>query len=514
MLQSIFQSWSNTVGRILPPVLQSPIYLIAIALAVFVLTTWALRMLAKSPIKPAGSPPQLLMPMGEILRHFSECQFDFIREGFRATSSSIFQFKLNRHDVITLSGDEGRNRFYAEKGLDLYEGYQIFISTVRGFGWAVASYDFNKLTYSGSNRIGPASSPRHVQALIPSLLSDCERTTAFWGDQGELDPCSAVHDVTFQMIIRATTSFDVADNPALVTRLQHNYDVIDSPFKPFLTKLPWLPGPSVLWKIWALGDIYRVFKKTIRDRENSGIFREDALQQMLDAGESEGSVLQLMIGLPIAGARSTGTIGTWLIIFLSSQPEWAAAVREEIQTLINTHNFTSSPRSKQVLIQALSSIPLSAWESQLPRLDFCIRETLRTSQPLTAVRKNMGPDFSIGPYTIPRGSFIAYPVADTSLTPAYYPDPTRWDPARGVNKDAPFLGWGGGRHACQGQRLATLTMKLVAAYTLMRFDLAMVDEQGKRMQSPPSPDWNDVSTCHPREKCRIACVERLVNNTV
>lgn len=185
--------------------------------------------------------------------------------------------------------------------------------------------------------------------------------------------------------------------------------------------------------------------------------------------------------------------GTWLIIFLASQPEWAAAVREEIQTLINSYNSATPPRSRQALIQALSVIPLAAWESQLPCLDLCIRETLRTAQPLTAVRKNVGPDFSIGAYTIPTGSFVAYPVADTSFNPAFYPDPTRWDPARGLNKEAPFLGWGGGRHACQGQRLATLTMKLVAAYVLMSFDLATVDEQGKKMQSPPSPDWNDVS---------------------
>ena len=100
---------------------------------------------------------------------------------------------------------------------------------------------------------------------------------------------------------------------------------------------------------------------------------------------------------------------------ITSDPVWSSNVQEEVKTFISTH--TSSPSlSGDALIQALSEIPLTAWESQTPNLDLCIRETLRTSQPYTAVRKNIGPDVTIGPYVIPSGSLVVYPFSDTALT--------------------------------------------------------------------------------------------------
>lgn len=197
------------------------------------------------------------------------------------------------------------------------------------------------------------------------------------------------------------------------------------------------------------------------------------------------------------------------MIFLSSNLDWATAVRNEIKTLLCTHNpSTSTSNSTETLVEDLSAIPLEAWESRMPSLDLCIRETLRCAQPHTAVRRNMGPEFTVGPYTIPPGAFVAYPFADTFLNPKYYPDPTRWNPARTTSSEELYLGWGGGKHMCRGQRLASLTMKLVAAYALMQFDLTMVDAQGIKMEASPEPDWNDFLTCRPKEACSIAFTER------
>lgn len=196
-------------------------------------------------------------------------------------------------------------------------------------------------------------------------------------------------------------------------------------------------------------------------------------------------------------------------MFLSSDPDWTLAVRREIHTLISTYNTSlSCSISGEALIQALSAIPLTAWESNTPCLDLCIRETLRSAQPHTSVRKNMGPAFTVGPYTVPSGAYVAYPFSDTFLNPTYYPDPTRWNPARSVHQEEVYLGWGGGKHVCKGQRLATLTMKLVAACALMRFDLVIVNEQGEKMHTPPVPDWNDFLACRPKDKCSIKFTER------
>lgn len=218
--------------------------------------------------------------------------------------------------------------------------------------------------------------------------------------------------------------------------------------------------------------------------------------------------LEQLVSLIFSNTESDSTNGypplvTWLIMHLSSSPTWSSNVQEEIKTFISTHTFSSSPLSGNALVQALSEIPLAAWESQTPNLDLCIRETLRTSQPYTAVRKNIGPDLTIGPYVIPSGSLVVYPFSDTALNPKYYSEPTRWDPSRVLEKEIPFIGWGAGRHACKGQRLATLSMKLMVAYAFTQFDITMVDGQGKKINRVPLPEWNDSATCRPKEECGI-----------
>lgn len=203
-------------------------------------------------------------------------------------------------------------------------------------------------------------------------------------------------------------------------------------------------------------------------------------------------------------------------MFLSHERSWYSAIRKEIQTLISTHTPTTtttatSPFSGQSILDALSAIPLTAWESETPQLDLCIRETLRRAQPHTAVRKNMGSDLSFGDYTVPSGGFVVYPFSDTLLNPDFYPDPFRWDPARSsvVQHEDAFIGWGGGKHMCKGQRLASLTMKLVVAYAAMRFDMdAVGGAHGETLRDQPVPDWNDFLTCKPLGDCSIRFSER------
>lgn len=95
------------------------------------------------------------------------------------------------------------------------------------------------------------------------------------------------------MIIRGVSTFDVADDEALVTRLKYFYDVIDSSVKPIKGLFSWVPGLSMAQKVWASMSVYRVFNKAVQDRKSSGIKRNDTLQQLLDAGES----LQCTLGV-------------------------------------------------------------------------------------------------------------------------------------------------------------------------------------------------------------------------
>ncbi|RAK93719.1 cytochrome P450 [Aspergillus costaricaensis CBS 115574] len=243
------------------------------------------------------------------------------------------------------------------------------------------------------------------------------------------------------MIIRAVTSYEVAEDTRLVSRLKYFYDIIDASVKP-LHLWAWVPGLATFYKLRA----------SMLSRGASTVGCEETTPF------SSFLILErFMMGLPIAGARSTGTI----------------------------------------------AIPLAAWESQTPQLDLCIRETLRRAQPHTAVRRNIGPDLSIGAYTIPSNAFVLYPFSDTALNPTLYPDPLRWDPGRTVVDNNAFIGWGGGTHLCKGQRLANLTLKIIVACTLMSYKIDIVSKNGDVVTGAPVPDWNDYLTCRPQGDCTL-----------
>jgi sterol 14-demethylase len=77
------------------------------------------------------SPPRLQLPSWKVTQLFFEKRFDFIKDGFKATSSSIYQTSLFRHNAIVLSGDEGRQLFFKEKDLCLYDTFSIMMGSVR-----------------------------------------------------------------------------------------------------------------------------------------------------------------------------------------------------------------------------------------------------------------------------------------------------------------------------------------------------------------------------------------------
>ncbi|KAJ5756942.1 uncharacterized protein N7511_007124 [Penicillium nucicola] len=376
---------------------------------------------------------------------------------------------------IVLSGAEGRRIFFKEKNLHLYETFQGLFASI--------SSDLDPHQVSGIvRRMSGIQKPDTLQLLIPLLLSDCQKKMDSWGAQAILDPSSAFHEIAFQMVMRPA-SFDIAEDPALLSRLKPLIDTIESPS----SESSWLPSISSFRKVSASARIYGIIQRQVHNRKSSGSRRRDALQQMLDDGESTVHIFGFMLGLSLAGARAMGTTVTWLIMYLASDPHWSAAIQNEIETLISAHAVSPS----QTLTETLSSIPLQAWETQLPMLDLCIRETLRIAQPYTAVRKNVGPEFTVGPYTIPSGASVVYPFSDTSINPQDYPNPMRWDPSRAFQGQ--FIGWGAGKHACKGQRLGTLSMKLLVASVLLRYRITL------EMQGPPVPDWSSTA-CRPMEK--------------
>ena len=175
--------------------------------------------------------------------------------------------------------------------------------------------------------------------------------------------------------------------------------------------------------------------------------------------------------------------------------------------------------SSDPLHTRLSTIPLNAWEDELPSLDLIIRETLRISGSFTAFRRNIGQDIQTEETTIKRGDFVVYSTADANLNPDIYANPMTFDPDRygpGREEDRKetfgYLPWGAGmcstttlsadffdvfcsylgRHPCAGIKIAKLEIKLVLAMMLLGYEYELVDGKGRYLKAIPEQDRNDL----------------------
>lgn len=106
----------------------------AIMSVILILSQWVFKPLNQKKLatrSPDGSPPELRWPVAQIAYSFFTTQFDFLTEAFKTTRSEVFRFQLLKNEVIALSGDEARRMFFREKSLNLYQGFQVLIGTVR-----------------------------------------------------------------------------------------------------------------------------------------------------------------------------------------------------------------------------------------------------------------------------------------------------------------------------------------------------------------------------------------------
>ncbi|KAF8842871.1 cytochrome P450 [Paxillus ammoniavirescens] len=446
---------------------------------------------------PAQTPVFLPGPHLLAIAPFFQRRFEFLNDGFRKTGQKLFQFNMLRETVIVVSGETGRKAFFANRSFDLTEGFKVLSGAIPVVKGVTSELQTRQIALI-HKRLASVQKNDHLSQLIAPILEDCRRVMDSWGASGTFDPFDKIYELLFQTTVRCIASAEIASDPALVARLKKLYDILDSGTTPATVLLPWLPGPSMLKKLWSTKQVYEIIAHAVDTRVQSGESQNDTLQMLVDAQDERLVMVGFIMGLLVAGARATGTTASWLITFLGNAPEWKDKAIFEIEQLLAMY----PPHAGQTtsLSSHLTSVPLEAWEAETPVLDALIHETLRIAQPHTAMRRNLGPDAVIDSKTIPSGAYVVYPFSDVHLNPELYPDPWKFDPSREeVKTPFGYLGWGGGKTVCLGQRLARLELKLITSMMLLGFRYSIVDSKGARPDPAPQPNWNDILLCRPEK---------------
>ncbi|TFK28942.1 cytochrome P450 [Coprinopsis marcescibilis] len=430
---------------------------------------------------------------------FFHSRFDFLNWGFHATGQQAYSFNLLWNKVTVVSGESAREAIFTFRGLNLLEAFKF----VSGSLPVVRDADHTVLA-TVQKRLTALQRNASLSDLIPQFLEDIRQHMDRWSSRDTIDPFDEICELGFHTSVRALAAKGMADDYALIQRLRKLYDDLDESTTPATVLFPLFPSPAMIKKVWAAKQVYDVITKAIDEREGSGIRHNDTLQMLLDAKDDRFTIIGFIMGLIIAGARATGVTASWMLIYLGGNPEWRAKAVTEIETLLRNHS--SSASEQDPLSTRLSTIPLEAWESEAPVLDSVIREITRIAQPHIAMRLNEGPDVLIDNKLIPHGSYVLYPFSDVHLDPEIYSDPWTFNPGRPEPTSTPlgYVGFGGARSVCAGQRLAKLELKLIVSMYILGYDHGIVKRSDTSKPvthgAVPRPNWNEPLTCRPADK--------------
>ncbi|CAE6426353.1 unnamed protein product [Rhizoctonia solani] len=433
---------------------------------------------------------------------------DFLKEGFESLpDETSFGFNILKHQVVALRGEEARKVFFDRKDLSFSEGYRLLfgaVPSVKDVNPNEIEKDDQEQMSAFIRRLSPLLRMDRLADLTSLFMSDIERNMVSWGETGKFDPFDVIYSIVFQLTIRAVAAREIADSVEKCKELEELYWRVEMGSTPTSVLLPWLPSDARKKKVAATGEMYSIFDGIIEARRSEGRREEDALQVLMDLGDSTPDIISFIMGTLFAGIVNSGLMSAWIFIFLDQELEWKGKVIQELQTLLDRYAPVSE--SYGTIGERLSKIPPQGWEHEMPVLEVCLRETIRLIFSGALLRRVVNGDVQVGGKKVPNGSFLVYGTGETHSNPDIYPNPSKFDPSRyssGQDKSQShaFLGWGVGRHPCLGKRFAQYEIKAICALFLSLYDYEIVDTTGNKPDpSVTVPDRNNIYQARPKDQ--------------
>ncbi len=186
----------------------------------------------------------------------------------------------------------------------------------------------------------------------------------------------------------------------------------------------------------------------------------------LSAKELRDEVLTIFL----AGYETVANALSWTWLLLGQNPETEAKLHAELDSALAGR------------LPTLEDLP------RLPYTEMVIAESMRLYPPAWAMGRQSTEDVEIGPYRLPKGSFVFFSQYIVQRDPQYFPDPTEFRPerftpeAKASRPKFAYFPFGGGGRQCIGESFAWMEAILVLATLAQRWKLSLVESQQIELQ--------------------------------
>jgi cytochrome P450 len=313
----------------------------------------------------------------------------------------------------------------------------------------------------------PALHRKHAVAQINDMWQLTKQVTDSWQDRETVDMLVEMRKLA--LVILMGTLFKVDIVPHL-SRL----------WEPILQTIAYIsPG---LWIVWpnmpqhkydharAVVDeyLYQIIqeRRELLANADSVAAPDDLLGQLIQTADMTDDLIRdQLLTMLIAGHDTSTALLAWILYLLGTHPEAMQKSVTEVDAV-------------------LQGRPLDyAHTKQLAYLDQVIKETLRLYPPIHIGNRRTAEDLSVAGYHIPKESRVMYSIYLSHRDKAHWenPDqfiPERFDPQH-REKTVPFtyIPFGAGPRNCIGAAFAQIEAKVVMAFLLQSFEMAIGEEK-------------------------------------
>lgn len=383
-------------------------------------------------------------------------------------------------DVHMQRDELARNPRYPRQGMETTMIQRVVgtgLLTTEGEGWLFRRRIFQ-----------PAFHEKSIKAYLPIFFANANRLCQSWleaAQQGEaIDLEQSLMEATLRNVIQALLGQEMLEQMRPMNQGIHGVNDYFSHLMHTILPLP--PGVPTR--------AYRHFKA-------SRIMFNTALQTIIDKawelhsrGQKLGPVLTPLLSyemsdkdrrdeirtMIMAGYETTAALLTWCLYLLAEPPDGADGSYQR------SHEDARDVRAQlEREVDGTFGQETPTWEtlSKLVYLRQTLQETLRLFPASWAATRKVMETTEIGGFVVPQGTTLVLSPYVTHRHPAFWVEPTKFDPDRFASKQAarrpPFayFPFGGGPHRCIGEHFALTEAMVLLARLLQQVRWSLVPGQ-------------------------------------
>jgi cytochrome P450 len=419
--------------------------------------------------------PKSMIP-GKTLRQFARDPINTLTK-IAEEYGEISHFKLGRQHVYLINNPDYIEKILIYDHSNFKKGPRLQTAKrIIGEGLVTSEGEFHK---KQRKLIQPLFLPKRISSYGAIMTDRALRMIQQWKDGSIINIHAELMKVTLSIICKSVMNYEMESKQAkdfakafsiskkYSSRLQH-------PIGHVLDHVPILPKVAQASHARKTLDsiVYGLISERRKEREKGNdTSANDLLSKLIQVQDEDGSVMsdkQLrdeVITILIAGHETTSNALTWTYYLLSQNPQVEKKVFEEIDSVLGGNGEEYSKPS-------FADLP------KLKYIENVFREAMRVYPPVWSMGRFVEDDYSLGGYTIPKGSSLLFSQYVMHHNSKYYNKPESFDPDRWTEEFKmhlprfSYFPFGGGIRGCIGEPFAwqegILLIATISSYWSMR----------------------------------------------